>query len=73
MQLGRSLSKEEMKKVLGGGDSETIEGDGSNCNVYCGRGANVNCGYDECNHCVDAGNGQTPTTPGGDKMCAMLP
>lgn len=72
-QLGRSLSRDEMKNVLGGSDAMSLEGGGSNCNVYCGQGAHVNCSTGECKFCVNAGNGQNPTIPGGDKLCAMFP
>ena len=61
--LGRSLSRDEMKHVLGG---DAIED--NSCNVYCGDGANYTCNK-VCLSCEDAGNGSNPNKPGGDKMC----
>lgn len=65
--LGRNLSKEEQKRIMGG----VVAGD--NCNTYCGEGSGVVCNTGKCGYCVDAGNGQNPTKPGGDKMCALFP
>ena len=41
-QLGRSLSKEDMKKVLGGGDAQSLDGgEGIACgDKKCGGGDN---------------------------------
>lgn len=62
--LGRSLSKEEQKKVMGG----LSEPNDNTCNAYCGTGSNVTCSG-KCPRCEDAGNGANPNKPGGDKMC----
>lgn len=62
--LGRKLSKEEQKKISGGFDNP----DCGTANTYCGSGSGVTC----CKGltCQDAGNGQNPNIPGGDKLCA---
>lgn len=63
--LGRSLNKDEQKKIKGG-----IEDGGGGCgtsNTYCGTGTGVTC----CPGltCDDAGNG-SGTGTGQDKLCA---
>ena len=60
----KELSKDEMKKVIGG-----LEDPGeSSCNTYCGSGSNYTC-KGQCFTCEDAGNGRNPNVPGGDKLC----
>jgi len=59
----KSLTRNEMKKIMAGS--------GGNCgtvDTYCGAGSGVIC----CQGltCEDAGNGQNPNVPGGDKLCA---
>ena len=63
MSLGRSLSKEDQKKVMGG-----VRDDSNTCNAYCGSGSNVTCSG-KCPSCENAGNGANPNVPGGDKLC----
>jgi len=71
--FGTALSREQMKKVTGGGCAPWELcgdfGDGDACgtvNTYCGTGTNVTC----CSGlvCDKAGNG-TGGGKGQDKMC----
>ena len=61
--LGRTLSKAEQRKILGGAEPKD-----NSCNTYCGSGSGVTC-TDTCTNSVDAGNGSNPNVPGGDKLC----
>jgi hypothetical protein len=56
------LSRTEMKSIMAG------SGPGDSCNVYCGSGSGYTCSG-TCSSCEDAGNGQNPKVPGGDKLC----
>jgi hypothetical protein len=59
--LGRSLSKIEQKKIVGGyGDPY--------CDAYCGD-PTQSCGGN-CPYCVDAGNASNPDKKGGSKICS---
>ena len=67
--FGTALSREQMKKVMGGldgGNCGTTESGGC-CNVYCGTGRGISC-TGSCGTCSDAGNGRG-SEPGQDKMC----
>lgn len=70
----KKMTKEEMKKVMGGvekGDycgSDKLNGC---CNTYCGTGSGVTC-KGTCGSCVPAGNGTNPNTKGGDKLCVQF-
>ncbi|MBS1744613.1 MAG: hypothetical protein JST21_00440 [Bacteroidetes bacterium] len=69
--FGTALSREEMKKIIGGSQppksycgSPEINGC---CNVYCGARTNVTCSG-TCGKCEDAGNG-TGSKQGQDMIC----
>ena len=57
------LSRAEMKNIMAGSGADGC----GDADTYCGAGSGVTCctGYT----CQDAGNGQNPNVPGGDKMC----
>lgn len=70
----KKLSKEEMKKIIGGETKPNYCGSsdpGGCCNVYCGTGSGQKC-IGNCGICADAGNGQNPGVPGGDKLCVRF-
>ena len=71
----KKMTKDEMKKVIGGVEREGnyCGSDKLNgcCNIYCGTGSEVDC-KGTCGTCTPAGNGQNPNIPGGDKLCVQF-
>ena len=67
--LGRSLSKAEQKRIMGGdGEVQNPDGDCGTANTYCGEGSGVTCCSGRT--CQPALNGSNPYVKGGDKLCA---
>lgn len=64
------LTRQQMKKVMGGQEASTTQSADS-CNAYCGDGSGYTCSG-KCSTCDDAGNGQNPNVPGGDKLCVQF-
>ena len=71
----KKLTKDEMKKIIGGVEREGgyCGSDKQNgcCNIYCGTGSGVTCAG-TCGTCDAAGNATNPNIPGGDKLCVQF-
>lgn len=52
--LGRSLSNDQLKMIIGGNTAESLPGEGHKCNCSCPNGAVVVCNDCQSSACFDS-------------------